>query len=892
MGAGRNPWSPRGVSGSNSRQAEDDVRDEVDFYLEMRTGELIEAGLSPDRARAEAERAFGDRALHEARAARYARRRIRRARWEGAMDEVVRELRHGARGLLRRPGFTATAVLTLALGIGGASTMFTVIERVLLEPLPYPAPERLVRVFEANARSSTRSWAPANYLDARAGVHGFSQLAAYRSTAWNLLGEGEPERLPAANVSANFFDAFGVAPALGPGFDDRVPVPGDERTVILSHDLWTRRFGSDPEVIGRQIQLDSERASVAGVMPRGFDYPPGAALWMKALRDVPEFGTNFSGDHTQVRSAWYFSVVGRLRPEASLGSVRSELDAVAARIREADPESNAEASFNVIPLHEQTVASARSTLWMLFGAVGIVLLIACTNVTNLVLVRSVARRRELAVRAALGAGTARIIRQVVWETALIGVLGGTAGLALASLSVRLLRAAPVLPRSGEIEIDGAVWGFVAVLTVLSVVAVGLLPGLVSSRLAPGDALGSRDSGTSRSAGRLGSALVVAEVTLAVVLVLGAGLVLRSLGRMAQVDLGIRTAGLATFSYALPGARDMEPEEWRDVHGRMLARVREIPGVEAAGLSSASPLSAGWFAGLRVQGRTYDSNDPPNAGWQAITPDALRAAGIPLLSGRFFDASDQTGAEGVAIVNRTLATRMFPDQDPIGQAINTGLDGTSTYVRIVGVVGDTRNQGPADPPAMAYYRPFAQDGAFSGDRVVLTVRAAGDPTALVRPVQQAVWSVDRDAPFFSILLEDEVGRAFGSPLRFVLSLLGAFALVALLLGCVGIYGVMAYTVRRRIPEFGVRLALGARVGQVAGLVLRRGLVLGAMGVAIGSVAGLVLTRFLEGILFGVSRNDPATFLGVAVALLAACCVATLAPAWRAGRVAPATAMRSD
>jgi predicted permease len=879
--------------GSAPTDPAEEIRDEVELYLELRTEELMATGLSPDEARAQAERAFGDRRLHESQAVRFARRRGRRRRWVSGVQGLMQDLRFAVRSLRRRPGFTVTSVGTLALGIGGTAAMFTVIYGVLLRPLPYPEPDRLVQVFETTPRRQTRSSSPANYVDARSAATTFRQLAAYRAVQWNLIGTGEPERLPVGNVSSNFFDALGVPAALGRTFDDRVAMPGDVRMVVLSHGLWSRRFGADPGVVGRTIRLDHETAEVVGVMPPGFGFPAGVTLWMKALRDVPEFNTDFDGDHTAERSAWYFSVIGRLAEGQSLPAAQAEMDAIAARIREIDPESNGQTGYNLVPLHERTVASTRATLWMLFGAVGFVLLVACTNVVNLVLVRAVGRRHELAVRAALGAGARRIVRHVLAECAVLGVLGGTAGLAIGAAAVTALRAAPGLPRAGELGIDGPVLLFLSGVTVSAILLVGALPGILAARQAPGAALGARDGvGDGRRAGRLQSVLVVAEVALAVVLVLGAGLTFRSLAGLARVDLGVRTEGLATLRFALPGAREMEFAEWQDVYHRMLDRVRAVPGVEDAGLSSAAPLSVGWQAGLRVEGREYDSNDPPVVGWSVITQGALVSTGVDVVRGRGFGPGDGPDGEPVAVVNSALAKRIFPDVDPVGQRINTGLDGMGNYVRVVGVAADTRNRGPAQEPAMAYYRPFAQQGAFPGDRVVLTVRAPSDPSGVVRAVQEAVWSVNPDVPFYRIEIEGSIGREFGANLRFVLSLLGAFAVAAALLGAVGIYGVTAYAVRRRTREIGVRLAMGARRTQVAQWVLRRSLVLGAVGVAVGSVAALGLTRLLGGLLYGVSPTDPLTFAVVAGMLLGTAVLASLTPAWRASRVDPAAAVRAE
>lgn len=875
-------------------ELQDSVRAEMEFHLDMRTEELVDAGVPPARARRLAEQAFGDRSRTEVATVRYARRIRRRRKREAGMGELMQDLRQAARALIRRPGFSITVALTLALGIGGTTAMFAVVDGVLLEPLPFPEPDRLVRLWETTPSRPFRSLSPANFLDVRAGVDAIQDLTAYEDEARNLIGSGEPERLTVASVSSNFFQTLGVAAEAGRTFDPVPALPGEARSVVLSHGLWVRRFAADPDRIGQTIRLDDETVTILGVMPADFDVPVGTALWIKAPLDVPASGPlALAGrDHTAERAAWYFAGVGRLSADATLEQAQAQLDAVAARIRDLDPESNAETSFRLIPLHAETVREARTTVWMLFGAVGFVLLIACANVANLALARSVEREQEMAVRAALGAGRSRLLRHLLTENGLLGAIGGAAGLGLALLLLNLLRAAPGLPRAAQIQASPAVLLFALVLTAVSTALFGSLPALVSSIRRPGGGLGSRGGTASPDRARIRHALVVAEVGLAVVLVLGASLTLQSLWHMSRVDLGVETDQLLVLRFSLPGARGMEAAEWQGAYRRALENVAALPGIEAAGVSSADPLTSGWSAGLRVLGRTYDSNNPVDAGWSAITPGYLDALGPRVVAGRSFDTRDGPDGLPVAIVNETFANRVFPGEDPLGKQINTGLDGPGRYVTVVGVMEDVRNRGPVLPVQPAYVRPLAQPGAFGGDRVTLAVRSGLAPGTLVPRIQQAVWEVEPDAPFYRIETGLDLGRTYGTDVRFVLVVLGAFALVALVLGGVGIYGVAANSARRRTREIGIRIALGAARRQASGLIVREGLLLALLGTALGALAALGLMRLLSSVLFGVRPADPATYAAVITILLSVSLLATWAPARRAGRTDPMSAMRSE
>ncbi|MDH3225423.1 MAG: ABC transporter permease, partial [Gemmatimonadota bacterium] len=646
------------------RSREEDLREEIDFYIAMRTRELVRQGMAEEEALAAATAAFGDRERIEREALR-----VGQARSTGpaeGLTDLARELRQVARGLVRRPAFTATVLGTLALGVGGSTTMFTVVNSVLFEPLPYANPDQLIEVNETSSRTTNRSSAPLNYLDLRSGSSRLSHVTAYRVRARNLLGEGEPERLVAGNVSANFFETFGVAPVAGRAFDVTPARPGDARSVVLSHDLWVRRFGGDPEVVGRTISLDRESVTIEGVMPPGFRVPDDADLWIKAWGDVPDIGVTASEEHLQMRDAWYFQTIARLAPGVTLHQAQAELDGIASRIREVAPESNAETGFLITPLQEATVSTARGSLFLLLGAVGLVLFIACINVANLVLVRSLTRSTEMGVRMALGAGRSGLVRHVLAESALLGLGGAALGTLVAVVATRLVRDAAQawLPRAAEVALDGNALVFSAVLAVLTAAAVGIFPVFATRRTSGAEALNARGAGRGTSgSNRLRAGLIVGESALAIVLVLTAALTLRSVWSLNEVDLGFDVRPIASMPFTLPGSSDMAEDEWRLVYRDVLDRVGAVPGVEGVAVASRGPVSTGWQAGLRVQGREYDSNNPPIVGWQVVSETYFETLGVSIVAGRGFLVSDGPGATDVAVLNETMARSIFPDEDP-------------------------------------------------------------------------------------------------------------------------------------------------------------------------------------------------------------------------------------
>ena len=869
-----------------------DVRDEIDFYIEMRARELIERGMEAEEARRVAAELFGDRERIEAETLRVGNDRGRG--WE-TMGDTWRGVRQAIRSLLRRPGFTVTVLVTLALGIGGSTTMFTVVDSVLFRPLPYFEPDRLVSVMETNARTSSRSLSPLNYLDARRGASQLEHLAAFRVQPRNLLGDGEPERLVAGNVSANFFAAFGVQALLGRTFTLEPSLPGESRTAVLTHALWMRRFGGDPGVLGSTILLDQETVVVSGVMPPTFRVPEDADLWIKARGDVPEMATANDLNHLEVRDAWYFQGVGRLRPGVTLSAAQAELDGIASRIREIDPESNGEMGFRLTPLRTATVESARTSLLLLLGAVGLVLLIACTNVANLMLVRSASRSTELGVRAALGAGRGGLIRHLLTESAVLGLGGAVLGTGIALLGTGIVRnaAREWLPRAQEVAVGGWTLLFAVGTAGLTVLLFGALPILSSSRVDPREVLSSRGVGSSGpGARRLRGGMVVVETALALVLVLAAGLTLKSVWTLSRVDLGFEVEGLATLPFMIPGAREMDEAQWQAQYGQILERVEAVSGVRSAALATRGPVSTGWQAGLRVEGREFESNNPPDVGWQVASVSFFETAGVPVVEGRGFLETDGPESTPVAVVNETLARTIWPTESAVGQRINTGLDGMGVWVTVVGVVADTRNRGPMRPTLAGYYRPLSQPGAFSGDGMMLTVRTTDDPAARLADIQAAAWSVNPNLPFYRVQVEDDIAAGFTARPRFIFWLLGAFAVVALTLGAVGIHGVTAFAVEQRTRELGIRIALGADRRKVLTMVLAHSFALVAAGLMVGLGGALALSRVMRGVLHEVSPTDPGTYLAVAGLFLVVSGLSAFLPARRASRVDPLRAMATE
>ena len=788
------------------------------------------------------------------------------------------------RALLRRPGFTAVALVTLALGIGANTAIFTVVNAVLLRPLPYPDPDELVLLLETNAEAGLDQ-VPASavdYLAWRAGATRFEAMAAYANGQATLEGGvGDPQRLPAAAVRSTFFDVFKVPPLMGRGFVRGEDQRGAPAVVVLSHGLWQDRFGADPDVVGRTVQLDGAPAQVVGVMPEGFRFPGTAQLWTPLV---------FAQEQLDDRN-WHFApVVARLRDGATVASATEELQVLAARQEEAYPDSNAGWSAAAFPLHDELVGSSEAMLWVLLGAVGFVLLIACTNVANLLMVRAAGRRRETAIRTALGAGRGRLLGQLLVESLVLAVAGGAAGLLLAGWGLELLLAlAPLtVPGGATPGIDGTVLAFTLAVSVGAGLVFGTAPAALMWREEPLTDL--RDGGRGRlrgAGGRLRSALVVAEIALALVLVVGAGLMVRSLSNLMGEDVGFPSGNLLVAQVALPAERYAGPERILGFYRSLLERVEAIPGVRSAALGPWLPPASGPIFHHRVEGvHTAWTMDLPTARSRPVSAGYFETLGIPVLEGRALGPEDRAETARVAVVDAAFANAFFPGESALGRRIRVLEDEPR---EIVGVVGDVKNTGLAGAPQPTSYVPMTQT-AWPDQGIV--VRTAADPGRLVRPVTDAVHELDPGLPVFGVETMEQRLRSSVAQPRFQTRLLGLFALLALVLAAVGIYGVMAWSVAERTAEIGLRMALGASEPEVRDLVVKRALGLTLAGAALGVVGALVLTRVLSSFLFGVDARDPLTFVAVAVGLGVVALVASWLPARRASRLDPIRALSTE
>ena len=805
------------------------------------------------------------------------------------MDTLIRDLRYALRTLRKTPSFTFFAVLTLALGIGATSTIFSVVNTVLLSPLPYREPAGIVSVYESNPRDGTDAFpvAPANFLDWRRDNRVFSAIAANRNQAMNLTGRNaEPERLFGAAVTASYFDVLGMAPRLGRAFTMEEDAPNGPRAVVLSDALWRRRFSGDPKIVGQSVTLNNEPYTVVGIAPASLRLPsPETEFWVPMA---------FGPQDAENRGAHSMGVLARLKPGVTVEQASTEMRAIADRIAAAYPQFQSGFSTTVRPLSDDIVGDARTPLLVLAGAVGFVLLICCANVANLMLARAAGRQKEIAIRSAIGAGRRDIVRQLLAESLVLAVFGGVAGLLLATWGVDLVVALGPreLPRLEELAVDGRVAAFALAASVLTGLVVGVAPAMVASRADLNDTLKEGLKGSSAGPGRARArqALLVAEVAISLTLLVGAGLMLKSMSRLRAVDPGFQSAGLVTGVVSLPPAKYDTSTKRTAFYEALEERLRSAPGIRNAGFVSALPLSGSLsISGYFIEGKTPrdDNSKVPVAHSYQIAGDYFGTMGIPLKSGRLFTAQDREGAPQVAIVNERLARQQFPGENPLGKRVQFGPP-ESPYFEIVGIVGDVRHGGLGEDAPAQIYLAYAQT-AFGGLTAVVRGSDAGQ---LASALRREVRAVDADQPVARLrTMEEVISEGIARP-RFITLLLGAFAGVALLLAVVGIYGVVAYSVAQRTQEFGIRMALGADARRVLREVVGQAARVTAVGVAIGVAAALVLSRTLSTLLFEVGATDPVTYASIALVLLAATVVASWIPARRATRVTPLSALRPE
>jgi putative ABC transport system permease protein len=800
------------------------------------------------------------------------------------MQTLFQDLRYGARMLLKNPGFSLIAVLTLSLGIGANVAIFSVVNAVLIQPLPFAEPDRLVWVWGNIRNGGNRaSVSPLDYLDYRAQNTTFEQFAATRTvpTFTNLTGSGEPERLEARLVTGNFFQALGVNAALGRTFLPENEKSGSERVVVLSHGLWQRRFGGDPSIIGKTLTFEGRKYEVIGVTPPSFEFPQNAELWAPMSFDVaPEM---------RQRSAHFLRPVGRLKPGVTLAQAQADMDAIARRLEEQYPESNTGWNLRMVPLRDQLVGNIRPTLQVLFGAVGFVLLIACANVANLSLVRAATRQKEVAVRMALGAGRLRIVRQMLTESMLLSLAGGALGVILAAWGVELIVAfsGNNIPSTAQVAVDRVALGFTLGVSLLTGLLFGLAPALQVTRPRLVETLkdGGKGAGQSASRNRTRNLLVVFETAIAMVLLIGAGLLVRSYIRLQQVNPGFDAANVMTTRINLSIGKYNSPEKAGAFWAQLQERLSALPGVEAVGMITELPLSGQPNdAPFTVEGRPpVAPNQRFGADFRRVNQDYLRSMRIPLLRGRGFSEQEVRQSAKVVLISETLANGVFPNEEPLGKRLLFDR----TPFEIIGVVGDIRHRTLEAAPFATMYLPTLATGSMN-----LTIRATGDPMSLAASARREARSIDPDQPLATVrTMERVLSESVAAP-RYRTWLLGLFAAVALILAGVGIYGVISYTVAQRTHEIGVRLALGAQTADVLKLVVGHGIKLALAGALLGLGGALALTRLVRTMLFGVSATDPLTFAMIALILMLVALLACWIPARQATKVDPMVALRYE
>lgn len=803
------------------------------------------------------------------------------------METLLQDVRYGWRSLLKSPGFTLTALLTLILGIGANVAIFTVVNGVLLRPLPYHDPQQIVRVYDQNPKRGTTfgPFSPQDFDDMkRNSTDVYDTLAAYDYyaglTGMNLIGIGEPRRLEAAYVSDGFFQTFGVAAAQGRTILPEENVAGKDKVVILSDGLWRRRFGSDPGVIGRKIILEGAPFTVIGVMPRSFEYPAREVEVWAPLSLVSDDMVPHK------RFIRWLSVVGRLRPGKTIESATAGTTLLLRQLEQQFPNDNKGWGPSALrSLEDVLVGNVRPALLVLLAAVGLVLLIACANLANLLLARGTARTREIAVRVALGAQRRRLIRQLLTESLLLSLIAGAISLLVAiSLTNSLIAiGASTIPRSGSIDLDVSVVAFAFVISIITGIFFGLLPALKVTAFNFYEALRQGGRGLAGGGNRLRGALVVAEMAVATMLLVGSGLVLKSLWKLANVDPGFETRQVLSLRISIPISKYPDGQQMITYRTRLLQSIGAVPGVVAVGGSKTMLLKGGGEPyNFTLEGPKGPLEVRPRSGVFMITPDYFRALGIPLLRGRSFTDNDNSP---VVIINQATAQQYWPEQDPVGKTISI----EKSHFEVVGIVGNVHNDGLTAEASTAIYVPI---NIFARSSLNIFVRAAVPPMSLVNAVQQAIWSVDRDQPITDIAPLGQKVEATTSQPRFFTLLLGIFGALAVVLAAVGAYGVLAYTVRQRTNELGVRMALGAEPRDLLAMVLSQGFKLALAGLGIGLVGALLTTRLLSSLLFGVTATDPLTFITAGTVLSLVALLASYIPARRATKVDPMVALRYE
>ena len=885
-------WAPRARLGLRDllfrRDVDDAIDEELRFHVDARADQLEREGLSPEAANVESLRRFGDLDDYRERCRTTERKRMRRGRMRSRLDSLVQDFRFALRGAARQPGFTAVVVGTLALAVGAITAIFSVVSGVVLTPLPYEDPDGIMIVWEENLSRGnlTNVTSPANY-HAWMESESFSEIGAFVPFSATLTGDGEPERVGVVRAAPAFFSILGARAHVG-----RLLAPGEEgpeaRVAVLDHGFWQRRFGGDPGVVGRAINLDGDLYEVVGVLPADFNFDPPQAFNSTGTEDIwLPVVTN---------PAWrgrYLQVLGRLAPGVSREQADADLDLIAARYEEEAPDYNAGYRVNVVPLYQQIVGDSRALILILFSAVGVVLLIAAANVANLLLARATRREREMAVRAAIGARGGRLLRLLLVESLFLGLAGGLLGVAVALGSVKLLLSlGPDIPRLGEVGVDGTVLAFAFAVSVLTALLFGTLPALRAARPDLGTALkeGGAGGGSRRGIVRTRHALVAAEVAMSLTLLAGAGLLLRSFQSLLDEGVGLDVDRVLTLDVQL--GDDTYTDSTRGpFFEELLDRIAMQPGVESASAITALPLS-----GMGIGTSFFDPDRPlPEAGERPVGDirpvhrEYQATMGIPLLAGRFFDAGDGADAPTVVVISQATADEVFQDLDPLGRRIAMPW-GDTLVAEVIGVVADVRHDGPGTTSRSKLYWDHRQFADFSF--MTLVVRTTGDPASVLPAVRREIRALDPDLPMYNVrtmesYLSDSVAQN-----RFALMAFAAFAAVALVLAVVGVYGVLSYAVSLRTREIGIRVALGAGGEAIGGMVLRQGAIVAVVGLCMGLAGAIIVTRFLGSLLYGVTPTDPLTLGFVTVLLFGTALAASWIPARRAASTDPASVLRGE
>jgi predicted permease len=862
-------------------RVDQEFTEEIQAYLDMVTEENIRQGLTPQEARRNA--------LVEVGGVEQVQERVREIRMGQFIETTWRDIRFGVRALVHSPIFTVVTVLSLALGIGANTAIFSVVNGLLLRPLPYPESEQIVDVWHTPPQQSFPgldrfSVSPANYLDWKAQSNAFEQMAIYTYTGLSLSTSNDPLPLIGAAVSSDFFSVLRTNAMQGRTFTPDEEQPGRDQVVVISHGLWQRAFGANPNIVGQTLTLNSRSFTVVGIMPAGFQLPREADLWVPLAWDDKE---------RQTRSIHDYIVIARLKQSVSLPQAQAEMSTISTRLEQQYPEENSGWGAVVIPLREDLVGDIRTALLVLFSAVGFVLLIACANVANLMLARGANRQKEIAVRIALGAGRARLVRQLLTESVLLAVTGGVLGLLLAVWGSRMLVRLGSLPNSGDIGIDTWALGFTLLVSFAAGIIIGIVPALQFTKSSLSETLkqGSGRTGGSPMKQHTRKALVVSEVALSLVLLIGAGLMIRSFWKLQNVDPGFDTSNALTMSVALTPIRYSEPHQQLAFLDRAMEQIRAVPGVVSVGTTTTIPLAGGGSTQpFSIEGRpTGTIAEQPMAQTRYISPDYFKAIGIPLRQGRFFSDQDRDNSVPVIIISEAMARRFWPGENPIGKRLTPSFHSKEGAREIVGVVGDVKARGLDSDASTMMYLPYKQ---APRPFMSFVVRTSSNPESLVQPVSRAIYSIDKEQALTDVQTMDQVLMQSLSDRRFNMTLLLTFAGVALVLAAVGVYGVMNYTVTLRRRELGIRMALGAKASDVLRLVLRQGLTLTLIGVGAGLISAYALTRLMASLLYGVTATDYLTFASVSAVLIVVGLAASFVPARRATKVDPTIALRTE